>query len=83
MIERFDSYPDALRDRFDVVLERCLGIRVAEVGLHVLDASELRHVGRTRAAEHLVGDTVDAGLLTGFFEDAEKEIVGVDGGPAR
>jgi hypothetical protein len=30
-----------------------------------------------------VGDTVDAGLLTGFFEDAEKEIVGIDGGPAR
>ncbi len=37
MVKRFDSYPHAVRDRFDVVLQCRLGIRVAKVGLHVLD----------------------------------------------
>jgi hypothetical protein len=49
--------------------------------LHVVDACELGHVGRAGAAEHLVGHTVDASQPSRFFADAEKEIVGVDGGP--
>lgn len=80
MVERFDSYAHALWDRFDVVLQCRLGMGVAKVGLHVLDARELGHVGRAGATEHLVGDAVDAGLPARFFEDAEKEIAGVDGG---
>ena len=62
MVERFDSDPHALWDRFDVVLQCRLGIRVAKVGLHVLDACELGHVGRAGAAKHLVGHAVDASL---------------------
>ena len=46
MVERFDSYAHALRDRFDVVLQCRLGIRVAKMRLHVLDARELKASAR-------------------------------------
>src|SRR5260370_22653442 len=73
-------YPRALRDGFDVVLQCRLGIRVAKVGLHILEARELGHVGRAGAAEHLGGYTLDGGPPTPYFHGLGKEIIGSDVG---
>ena len=84
MVERFDSDPDAFRNRLDVVFQRGLGIRVTQVRLDILDSRQLSHIRRASAPEHLVRDAEDFRLLAGFFKDAEKEIVGIDhGAPCR
>jgi len=80
LIQRFDGNADALRDGFDVVLQRGLGIRVPQVGQHVLHAGDLSQVLRTRAPEHLVSHALDSGIAAGSLQDAEKEIVCVDRG---
>src|SRR5581483_3012404 len=82
MIKRFDSDPDAFGNRFDVMLQGGLGIRVTQVSLDILDRRQLSHIRRTRTSEHLVGNDGHACRLAGFLEDPEKEIIGVDRGTA-
>jgi hypothetical protein len=62
------------------VFQRGLGIRVTQVRLDILASRQLSHIRRARAPEHLVRDAEDFRLLAGFFQDAEKEIVGIDHG---
>src|SRR5882762_4581875 len=47
--------------------------------LHVLHGGELGHVRRAGAPEHLMRDSLYAGVLTGFLQSSEEKIVGVDG----
>ena len=43
------------------------------MGLNVLSGSELRHVRRTGAAQHLVREVLDPGLLPHLLEHAKEE----------
>jgi len=60
------------------VLQRRLGVRVAKMSLHVLDACDVGRVRRARAPEHLMRYAFDSQMAAGFFERTEKEIVRVD-----
>ena len=54
---------------------------MAQMGLHVFDGGELRHVGGAGSPEHLVRNAFDLRLLARLLlEHAEQEIVRVDGG---
>ena len=79
MIKGFDGDPHALGDRLDVMFQRGFGCSMAQMGLDVLDGGELGHVRRAGAPEHLVRDALYAGVLTGFLQDSEEKIVGVNG----